>query len=168
MAFLLTIMLILYTIACFVLIFVILIQSGKGGGLSSLGSASQGLSEALGATGAEKTLNRLTTWCAAGFVILALMLSIVGKHTFGNRTLIGKGTPAAQQSPQAPVGANPGKNVPAQAPAAPAAPATGATAPAKTVPASPAKPGPVSAVPQAAPAAKGPSAPIPASPAKTN
>jgi protein translocase SecG subunit len=74
-----------YTLACLVLIFVILIQSGdKGGGLSSLGSSSQGLSDALGATGAEKTLNNVTTVCAVLFMVLAIILSFtVGRQEKG-------------------------------------------------------------------------------------
>ena len=71
-------MLTIYFLACAILIFVILIQSGKGGGLSSLGSASQGISDALGATGAEKALNRMTTWAAVGFMVLAIVLSLAG------------------------------------------------------------------------------------------
>lgn len=73
-------MLCAYTFACLFLIFVILIQSGKGGGLSSLGSANQGISDALGATGAEKTLNRMTTYSAVGFMVLAILISIAGSH----------------------------------------------------------------------------------------
>lgn len=72
------ILLFIYTIACVFLIGVILLQSGdKGGGLSSLGASSQGLSDALGATGVEKTFNKLTTIAASLFIILAVVLSFI-------------------------------------------------------------------------------------------
>lgn len=88
-------LLIIYTLACCVLIFIILIQSGdKGGGLSSLGSSSQGLSDALGATGAEKTLNKITTAAATIFIILAVILSYM---------LSGSGTAKGVLADQAPV-----------------------------------------------------------------
>lgn len=130
LSFLVGMMLIAYTIACLVLIFVILIQSGKGGGLSSLGAASSGLTEALGATGAEKTLNRLTTWCAVGFMVLALLLSLAGPHTFNkgkNETLVREATPAAAS--QAPIAPNPGQTAPAGSPAESAPGPDAATAP---------------------------------------
>lgn len=73
------ILLFIYALICLFLILVILIQSGKGGGLSSLGSASQGISEALGATGAERMLNKVTTGAAIGFMVLAIAISIMGK-----------------------------------------------------------------------------------------
>jgi preprotein translocase subunit SecG len=80
MKLLMILLLLLYTFACVVLIFVILIQSGKGGGLSSLGASSGGISDTLGATGAEKALNKLTTYCAVGFMVLAILLSIFGSR----------------------------------------------------------------------------------------
>ncbi len=80
MKFLIILLLLLYTFSCIVLIFVILIQSGKGGGLSGLGASGGGISDALGATGAEKALNKLTTYCAVGFVVLAILLSIIGSR----------------------------------------------------------------------------------------
>ena len=78
MTFLLIVLLTFYLLCCFFLIFIILMQSGKGGGLSSLGASSEGLSEALGATGADKALNRMTTWSAVGFMVLAILISIIG------------------------------------------------------------------------------------------
>jgi preprotein translocase subunit SecG len=71
---------VLYVIACVFLIFIILIQSGKGGGLSSLAGASQGISDALGTTGGERFLNKLTTISAVGFVVLAILISLLAGH----------------------------------------------------------------------------------------
>lgn len=76
MSILIGLLLAVYLFCSLFLVFVILIQSGKGGGLSSLGGASQGISDALGATGAEKALNKMTTICASAFMILAILISI--------------------------------------------------------------------------------------------
>lgn len=161
----------LYTFACCVLIFVILIQSGKGGGLSSLGSASSGLTEALGATGAEKTLNRLTTWCAAGFMVLAVIISLYATHMLpqgGEQPILGNPTQSTQGAPQAPLAGNPGQPAPAGQPATPGAavPAAPGAAPSAPAPAAtqqapaPAAQAPAPAATQQAPAT--PAAPAPA------
>lgn len=75
--------LLIYFIVCILLMGIILLQSGKGGGLSTLGSAAGGISDALGATGAEKTLNKITTGIAVGFMVLAIILSIAGSTGTG-------------------------------------------------------------------------------------
>ncbi len=86
-------MLMIYGFACLFLIFVILIQSGKGGGLSSLGQASGGLSESLGATGAEKALNKMTTVSAVAFMVLAILISIAGTRAIRqSETILGDQT----------------------------------------------------------------------------
>jgi len=144
---LVALLLMVYTLICVFLIFVILIQSGKGGGLSSLGSSSQGLSESLGATGAEKTLNKLTTWCAIGFLVMAILLSLVGGRALGTSgpRPFKDATPseAAQpitDQPAAPAAPGAAVDVPAapEAPAA-AAPAAPAEAPVAPAPAAPAQ-----------------------------
>ncbi|MCL5269136.1 MAG: preprotein translocase subunit SecG [bacterium] len=138
MNFWIVLMLFVYILASLFLIFVILVQSGKGGGLSSLGAASQGLSDALGATGAEKTLSKMTTMSAILFMVLAILISIAGSHVARQKAkpLLGNGapveTPLSTTNPAAPsVPAAPG------APTAPAAPAP-AEAPAQSAPAVPA------------------------------
>ena len=72
------ILLLIYFVFCLLLMGVILIQAGKGGGLSSLGASSSGIADAIGSTGAEKTLNKITTVIAVGFFVLAIILSIWG------------------------------------------------------------------------------------------
>lgn len=93
----------LYFLACIILIAVILIQSGKGGGLSSLGAASQGISDAFGTTGAEKTLNKGTTYAAVGFMVIAILITLIGRFQTGDTTILGDTRPAAsgQQTPGA-------------------------------------------------------------------
>ena len=80
-------LLLVYFVICLLLMGVILIQSGKGGGLSSLGSSSSGISDALGATSAEKTLNKITTGIAVSFMVLAIILSIFGSRVTGGAAI---------------------------------------------------------------------------------
>jgi preprotein translocase subunit SecG len=76
MGFIVTILILVYMLACLFLIFVVLLQSGKGGGLSGLFGGGSALSDTLGASGAEKTLNRWTTYCTVAFFVIALLLTI--------------------------------------------------------------------------------------------
>jgi preprotein translocase subunit SecG len=73
------ILLLIYVGVCVFLILVVLLQSGKGGGISSLMGGSS-LGDQLGATGAEKTLNKWTTICAVSFGVLAITLTLIGAH----------------------------------------------------------------------------------------
>lgn len=73
------ILLLVYVVVCMLLMAAILLQSGKGGGLSSLAGASSGISEAIGATGAEKTMNKITSGIAIGFMLLAILLSVLSR-----------------------------------------------------------------------------------------
>jgi preprotein translocase subunit SecG len=104
----------LFVINCFVLMFVILLQQGKGGDIASAfgGGSSQA---AFGARSGATVLSRTTTVCAVLFVVGAIVLGILGQR--------GPGSVVGGRAPQAP----------ASAPAAPApaAPAPTAPAPAK-------------------------------------
>ncbi|MCE5228205.1 preprotein translocase subunit SecG [bacterium] len=106
---------ILYAIACLILIFFILIQSGKGGGLSSLGAASQGISDAFGTTGAERALNKLTTIAAVSYIVLAILITLtISLQTNASKTILpntgttttqpisGAGAPTTPELPGAP------------------------------------------------------------------
>lgn len=73
------ILLLVYVVICMLLMAAILLQSGKGGGLSSLAGASSGISEAIGATGAEKTMNKITSGIAIAFMLLAILLSVISR-----------------------------------------------------------------------------------------
>lgn len=91
------ILLIIYVIICFLLMGAILLQSGKGGGLSSLASAGGGLTDAIGATGAEKTMNKITTAVAVGFMVMAIVLSLLGRYLGpgeGSSEIFGEGAAA--------------------------------------------------------------------------
>jgi len=102
----------LHIVVCFILIMVVLLQSGKAADLAGAfgGGGSQ---TALGSRGAATVLTKATTIAAVLFMITSLSLAILGSHRSGS--------------------------VLEQAPApSPAAPATGgAAAPSGTAPAQP-------------------------------
>ncbi len=72
------ILLFLHILVSIILIVVILLQSGRGGGLA--GSLGGGVSTAMfGGQGADKLMIRLTTGLAAAFLVLAILISIAGR-----------------------------------------------------------------------------------------
>lgn len=152
---------VLYILASFVLILVVLVQSGKGGGLSGLVGAGSAIGDHLGATGAEKTLTRWTTYCAIGFLILNILLVLMGGKIFVSESITDK-LPVSEQAPAAAPGAT--TQPPAEAPGQPAAPeAQPASRPVAAPAAQPAPAQPPAAAAQP-PAAPAPTAPAPANP----
>jgi preprotein translocase subunit SecG len=134
-----TLILIIHIIVCFFLIFIVLVQSGKG---AELGAAFGGSSQTLfGARGAATFFSKLTTIAAVVFMLTSLSLAIV---TAKGGSVV-KRVPAASDQK---------RNLP-QMPSAPGGPVQGAQ------PALPAKPG----VP-AAPSQPARSVPIPSVPSK--
>ena len=109
----------LFVINCFVLMFVILLQQGKGGDIASAfgGGSSQA---AFGARSGATVLSRATTVCAVLFVVGAIALGILGQRGTSSSVVGGRAAQAPASAPAAP----------APAPAAPA-PAAPAPAPAK-------------------------------------
>jgi|SRR5688572_5715287 len=100
----------LFVINCFVLMFVILLQQGKGGDIAAAfgGGSSQA---AFGARSGATVLSRATTVCAILFVVGAIALGILGQR--GPGSVIGGRAPA-------PVAPAPAAPAPAPAPTAPA------------------------------------------------
>ena len=120
----------LFVINCFVLMFVILLQQGKGGDIASAfgGGSSQ---TAFGARGGATVLSKATAILAALFMTCALALAIIGQ---GGRGSLLRGTPgpAAPPPTQTPAGtapAAPAAPAPTPAPAQPAEPAPSPTTP---------------------------------------
>ena len=71
------ILIFLHILVSVLLMVVILLQSGRGGGLA--GSMGGGVSTAMfGGQGADKLMTRLTTGLAAAFMVLAILISIAG------------------------------------------------------------------------------------------
>jgi preprotein translocase subunit SecG len=130
---------VVYIFVCFFLILVVLLQQGKGADIAGAfgGGGSQ---TAFGARGATTLLHKLTTGAFVGFIVLALLLTILEARPRSSvvRTLPARG--ATQPAP-VPVRPLPGGTTAAPAPAqpVPAQPATGAPA-APPPAAAPAKP----------------------------
>jgi preprotein translocase subunit SecG len=113
-----TLVLIIHILVCFFLIFIVLIQSGKG---AELGAAFGGSSQTLfGARGAATLFSKLTTIAAVVFMITSLTLAVITSKG----TSVVRKVPVTEQRkaiPPAP-GAGPVQGQPSQQPAAPAAP----------------------------------------------
>jgi preprotein translocase subunit SecG len=123
---------ILHVAVCFVLMGVILLQSGQAADIAGAfgGSGSQ---TAFGPRGAATFLSRATTWCAVMFMFTSMVLAVHVRTTSGGagRSILEQfSRPAPKSAAPAPV--NPSQIPPAQ-PAAPppAAPTPSAPAPAK-------------------------------------
>ena len=65
---------ILFILNCFFLVLVVLLQAGRGGGLSFAG-ASAGSATVFGASGGATFLQKLTVASAVGFMVLSLVLA---------------------------------------------------------------------------------------------
>jgi preprotein translocase subunit SecG len=141
--FYMTVVMIIWVLTCLALVFIILIQKGKGGGLSAAFGGAGGAGSLFGA----KTGDALT-WITIGIAGFFLFLSVIMGLSYRPVTSVtdqgmGNMQPTAQPAPE---GAAPAAAPTAPA-AAPTAPAAAPTAPA-AVPAAPAAaPTDTSAVP---------------------
>jgi preprotein translocase subunit SecG len=114
----------LHVMVCFVLVIVIMLQSGNAADLAGAfgGSGSQ---TAFGPRGAASFLSRATTWCAIVFMLTSLTLSVKRAPVAGD---LATGSVLEQTAPAAPAQKTPAQtpapgqtpSAPAQAPAAPA------------------------------------------------
>jgi len=96
MAIIVNIMLVLFIPVCILLILMVLLQAGKGGGLSGAFGGLGGNQPFLGARGTVDFLSKLTIYLAIGFMSLALILSM----TYGpSRTIhVKEEAPAAVET----------------------------------------------------------------------
>ncbi|MGC2417559.1 MAG: preprotein translocase subunit SecG [Candidatus Acidiferrales bacterium] len=107
----------LHILVCFVLVIVIMLQSGSAADLAgAFGGA--GSQTAFGPRGAATFLSRATTWCAIVFMMTSLALSVKRDLSAGVST----GSILEQTQQSAPAPAKPSQTPPAK-PAAPVAPA---------------------------------------------
>jgi preprotein translocase subunit SecG len=109
-----TAMVVLHIFVCFLLIFIVLVQGGKGAELGAAFGA--GSSQTLfGGRGAATFLNKMTTVVAVIFMLTSLLLAIISV----------KGTSVVKQTPRKatiPAGPQEIPLAPGGAPVAPAAP----------------------------------------------
>src|ERR1700690_1501470 len=122
----------LHVAVCFVLVIVIMLQSGSAADLAgAFGGA--GSQTAFGPRGAATFLSRATTWCAIVFMMTSLTLSVKRAPTgsFSTGSILEQtqsSTPAKSATPSP---AKPVSPAPAQAPSAPAQQSAPAPAPAQ-------------------------------------
>ncbi len=108
---------VLHVVACFVLIVVVLLQTGKGADIGAVfGGSSQTI---FGSSGAGNLLTRLTTWTAVIFMVTSLFLTWNSTHHLTKS--IADTLPDEPPPLSAPIDAG-------SAPAGAAAPADGSTA----------------------------------------
>ena len=116
-----TLILVVHIMVCFFLVFIVLIQSGKG---AELGAAFGGSGQTLfGARGAATILSKMTTGAAILFMLTSLSLAVVtSKGSSVVKAVPVKSDRSEQQKslPQNPAGSGP---IQATQPAAPAVPA---------------------------------------------
>ncbi len=128
-----TFLITLLVINSLILIAAVLLQSGKGSGLSaSFGGASSSSDSFVGTRQAANLLTRVTWWGGGLFLLLAYVLQIMGTRTRVPTSVL---DPLSRQTQSAPVSPSPTNAAPsavpltpvappAQTPAAPAAPPT--------------------------------------------
>ena len=124
----------LHIMVCFVLIIVIMLQSGNAADLAgAFGGA--GSQTAFGPRGAATFLSRATTWCAIVFMMTSLTLSV---KRAPSETTTSTGSILEQTQKQAPVPAKTTPGAPVQVPIqpgqAPAAPPAQSQPPAQSAP----------------------------------
>jgi preprotein translocase subunit SecG len=131
----------LHLLICFALVCVVLIQSGKGGGLA--GGAFGGSAQTVfGGRGATDFITRATMVLGAAFFVTSLALALMSSGTTrGHRSLMQEEARRATGSAPAQLPAQPGATNPAPAGSAPAPGASSPSAPAPAAPA-PSKPTP--------------------------
>jgi preprotein translocase subunit SecG len=138
---------VLHVVACFVLIVVVLLQTGKGADIGAVfGGSSQTI---FGSSGAGNLLTRLTTWTAVIFMVTSLFLTWNSTHHLTtsiadtlpddpaplSAPIDGTAAPADEAAPAGDAAAAPSGDA-----AAPAADAAADSAPVEAAPAPAAKP----------------------------
>ncbi len=132
-------LLVIHVIVCLVLIFVVLLQAGRGGGFSDMLGGGQ--PQSLFGTQTNAFMVRVTEVCAVVFIITSLSLALMSSHR-GRSIVAGRHIPASSapaalpETPAAPAASAPAAEpVPAAAPAAADVPSAPAAAPATPAPA---------------------------------
>ena len=107
----------LYVLNCFFLLMVVLLQAGRGGGLSLAGGG--GSAQVFGSRGATTVLQKFTVWSAALFMALSMVMASMSSA--GSRVEEGTfadvepaGLTSTSTSDEAPAQAAPAEEAPAQ------------------------------------------------------
>ncbi|HEX6751635.1 MAG TPA: preprotein translocase subunit SecG [Longimicrobium sp.] len=123
-----TFLLILLVLDALVLIPVVLLQSGKGGGLAAMGGGA-GTDTLFGSRQATTILHKASWWCGGLFVAIAFALSMLSARAARPTSVLRQGLQKSAPTAPAPAGqpAVPGVTQPATPTAPAAAPAPAAT-----------------------------------------
>ena len=123
-------LLVLLVLDALVLIPVVLLQSGKGGGLAAMGGGA-GTDTLFGSRQATTILHKASWWAGGIFVAIAFALSILSSRPAKPSSILREGLQGSAPAPVAPASGVPGvgQRPAAQTPAAGTAPATPAPAP---------------------------------------
>lgn len=106
-------MVVVYVLVCFLLIIVVLLQSGKAADLAgAFGGA--GSQTAFGPRGAATFLSKATTWCAVMFMLMSLALVLRQDFYRGGGSILEKFSKPAPKSAPAPATPVPQTLPPAQ------------------------------------------------------
>lgn len=128
------ILLFIHILVCFGVILIVLLQAGKGAGLSSAFGLGGGESF-FGGRGPALFLEKLTTGCAVLFMITCLSLSLYAMKRRSSGSVLDKMAVPTATAPAVPVNTPASAPAPTQAPAAVPSAAPSAPAPAPTTPA---------------------------------
>jgi preprotein translocase subunit SecG len=79
---------------------IILLQSGKGGGLAAMGGGAAATEGVLGGRQAATVLTRATWTAGTAFMVLALVLSILSSRASAPTSILRDGAPAAVPTPE--------------------------------------------------------------------
>jgi preprotein translocase subunit SecG len=124
-----TLLQVLHVFVCGVLMFVVLLQQGKGGGMgAALGGG--GAAQVFGGRGAGNILTRATAVAAATFMITSVSLAYISST--GDRALKARATAEERRQASKPTPAKDAKPAPAATP-----PPSGATSPDEPTPTAP-------------------------------
>ena len=97
-----TFLLILLVLDCFILVTAVLLQAGQGGGLASLGGGA-GTEVFMGGRQAVTLLTYVTRYSAGTFLFLALLLSIISARGGAPTSVLEGQIPAPQPVQSAPL-----------------------------------------------------------------
>jgi|SRR5437867_4801648 len=127
----------LHILICLALIAVVLLQSGKGGGLAS-GAFGGTAQTVFGGRGATDFITRATMVLGGAFFVMSLALALLSSGTSGpGRSLIQEEARRAPAPAQVPSSQPPAGNPAAPGPTAPGPPAPGPPAPSQPTPTPP-------------------------------
>jgi preprotein translocase subunit SecG len=79
---------------------IVLLQSGKGGGLAAMGGGAAATEGVLGGRQAATVLTRATWTAGTAFMVLALVLSILSSRATGPQSILRQGAPGAVPAPE--------------------------------------------------------------------